>query len=128
MRLLLDTHTFLWYIFGSLQLSAKMRVLLDDASNEKFLSLASIWEVGIKVSTGKLILAEPLDTYFAEQMGLNGVQLLSISLTHIALVSKLPFHHRDPFDRLLVAQCLTENIPLVSADPILDAYGVIILW
>ena len=128
MQLLLDTHTFLWYIFGSSLLSVKIRALLDDPANEKLLSLASIWEVGIKVSTGKLILAEPLDTYFAEQMELNSVRLLSISLAHIALLSKLPFHHRDPFDRLLVAQSLTENIPLVSADPALDAYGVIRIW
>lgn len=128
MRLLLDTHTFLWYILGRLQLSARAHTLLQDPASELFLSIASIWEVGIKVSTGKLILSEPLEAYFLEQMRINSVSLLPITLAHTARISALPFHHRDPFDRMLVAQSLTEGIPLVSADPALDAYGVVRLW
>lgn len=124
MRLLLDTHTFLWYILGRLQLSAGARALLRDPANELFLSIASVWEVGIKVSTGKLTLSEPLEAYFFEQMRINSVSLLPVTLAHAARISMLPFHHRDPFDRMLVAQSLVEGIPIISADPALDAYGV----
>jgi len=125
MRLLLDTHTFLWFSLASPKLSLRARVLIEDASNDKFLSIASPWEAGIKVSTGRLTLAKPVDVFFDEQRRRNGVTLLSINLEHTALVSTLPFHHRDPFDRMLVAQSLTEGMPIISADPALDAYGVI---
>ena len=128
MQLILDTHTFLWYIFGSTQLSAAALASLRNPANEKLLSMASPWEVGIKVSTSKLLLSEPLEAYFEEQMRLNSIKMLSITLAHIERVSVLPFHHRDPFDRMLVAQSLTENIPLVSADAALDAYGIVRLW
>ena len=128
MQILLDTHTFLWYILANPQLSAQAKELIQATGNEKFLSIASPWETGIKVSTGKLMLSEPLEPYFDEQMRLNSIQLLPITLAHVALVSTLPFHHRDPFDRLLIAQSLVEGIPLVSADAQLDAYGVTRLW
>ena len=128
MQLLLDMHTFLWYIFGSVQLSPTAQGLLQDPANDKFLSIASPWEVGIKVSTGKLALSRPLEAYFTEQMGLNSVQMLPITLAHVAAVSTLPFHHRDPFDRLIIAQSLTENIPIVSADAAFNAYGIVRLW
>lgn len=128
MRLILDTHTFLWYIFGDPQLSAAATALLQDPANEKLLSLASPWEVGIKVSTGKLTLSRPLEAYFEEQMRLNSIQMLPITLAHIARVSTLPFHHRDPFDRMLIAQSLTENIPIISADAAFDAYAITRLW
>ncbi len=128
MRLILDTHIFLWYIFGDPQLSAAATALLQDPANEKFLSLASPWEVGIKVSTGKLVLSRPLEAYFEEQMRLNSVKMLPITLAHIARVSTLPFHHRDPFDRMLIAQSLTENIPIISADAAFDAYSVVRYW
>ncbi len=128
MHLLLDTHTFLWFVFGSPQLSPRAASLIQDPANQTFLSIASPWEVGIKVSSGKLTVSQPVDQFFAEEMQINAVQMLPISLPHIARVSTLPLHHRDPFDRMLVAQSLTENIPLVSADAALDAYGVNRLW
>lgn len=128
MQLLLDTHIFLWYILGDTQLNSKIRLLLQDPANQLFLSIASIWEVGIKVSTGKLALSEPLEAYFLEQMWINSVQLLPITPAHVAHVSTLPFHHRDPFDRMLVAQSLTEDMSIVSADSLLDAYSVTRLW
>ena len=128
MRLLLDTHTFLWYILGQMQLSAKAHALIQDPANDKFLSIASPWEVGIKVSTGKLTLSEPLEPNFLEQMRINAAHLLPFTLAHVALTATLPFHHRDPFDRMLIAQSLAEGIPLVSADPIMDSYSVIRLW
>ena len=128
MRLILDTHTFLWFIFGDPQLSIAANALLQDPANEKFLSLASPWEVGIKVSAGKLTLSRPLEAYFEEQMQLNSIKLLPITLAHIARVSTLPFHHRDPFDRMLIAQSLTEGIPILSADAAFDAYDITRLW
>jgi len=126
--LLLDTHTFLWFIFGSSRMSEKAEALIQDPANRKFLSLATPWEVGIKVSTGKLTVSQPVDQFFAEEMYANSVQMLPITLAYIVRVSTLPFHHRDPFDRMLVAQSLTDNMALVSADATLDAYGISRLW
>ncbi len=128
MQLLLDTHTFLWFIRGSPQLSAKAQEAIEDTANACFLSIASPWEVGIKVSTRKLTLGRPVDEFFEERMRLNSIAFLAITLAHIARVSTLPFHHRDPFDRMLVAQSLTGSITLVSADAALDAYGITRLW
>ncbi len=128
MRLILDTHTFLWFIFGDPQLSLTAVELLRDPVNEKLLSIASPWEVGIKVSAGKLTLSEPLEAYFDEQMKLNSVKMLPITLAHVACVSTLPLHHRDPFDRMLIAQSLMENIPIISADAAFDAYSVVRYW
>ena len=128
MQILLDTHTFLWFIRGSLQLSPKARKMIEDTANDVFLSIASPWEGGIKVSTGKLTLGRPVDEFFEERMRLNKIALLPITLAHIARVSALPFHHRDPFDRMLIAQSLADSIPLVSADAAFDAYGVQRFW
>lgn len=128
MRLLLDTHTFLWFVWDDPQLSAQAAALIEDVQNEVFLSTASAWEMAIKVSIGKLTLAQPLDIFLPDQLQRNGIQLLPITLSHTLQVATLPFHHRDPFDRLIVTQCLIEKMPLVSADPILDSYGIQRLW
>ena len=128
MDILLDTHTFLWFGLASPKLSEYAQTLIQNPRNRKHLSLASPWELSIKISTGKFQLAQPVDEFFKEQMRLDDIGFLPITLAHIARVSTLPFHHRDPFDRMLVAQSLTENIPLVSADAALDAYGIIRLW
>lgn len=128
MPLLLDTHTVLWYAFGSQNLSSLARTLIDDPAEGKFLSIASPWEVGIKVSSGKLSVAQPVDDFFADQMRRLSLRLLPISLAHVARIATLPFHHRDPFDRMLIAQSLTENMNIVSADSVLDTYGVTRLW
>ncbi len=128
MRFLLDTHTFLWFVWNSPQLSAAARLLIEEPTNEIWLSVASVWEIAIKVSTGKLALTQPLDTFFAEQLARNRIRLLPLELRHAARVSTLPFHHRDPFDRLLVAQSLTDPMPLVSADAVLDAYNIDRRW
>jgi PIN domain nuclease of toxin-antitoxin system len=127
-RLLLDTHTFLWFVWNDPRLSAGARALLESPLNELLLSAASAWEIGIKVGTGKLAVGQDLDLFLPEQMSRNRVSLLSIAISHVAAMSRMPFHHKDPFDRLLVAQCLTEKIPLVSADVPLDAYGIERLW
>lgn len=128
MNLILDTHTVLWFGRASPQLSREALQLIQDPENDLFLSIASPWEVGIKISTGKLVLGEPVDAFFSEQIRLLSLRLLPVSLAHVARVATLPFHHRDPFDRMLVAQSLTENMALVSADAILDAYGITRLW
>ena len=128
MRPLLDTHSFLWFISGSSKLSQTARTLIEEPSNQPFLSIASLWEMAIKLSLGKLSLGEPFEVLIPEQMKANGINLLGIEIEHTALVATLPFHHRDPFDRLLVAQAVVERMPIVSADAAFDAYGVERLW
>jgi len=129
-RLLLDTHSMYWYIEDGPQLSGRARTLIQDASNEILVSPASYWEIAIKISIGKWRLNRPYEEFI--DIGLNqyGFQVLPILPTHTARLIGLPFPqgHRDPFDRLLVAQVLVEQIPIVSADSPLDAYGVTRLW
>jgi PIN domain nuclease of toxin-antitoxin system len=128
MNLLLDTHAFLWFVMGSDNLSSKARALIEDPANENFLSIASLWEMAIKFSLGKLVLSASFDDLIPEQLNLNGIRLLDISVDHVSLVARLPFHHRDPFDRLLVAQAITEKMPVVSIDAAFDNYGIARLW
>jgi PIN domain nuclease of toxin-antitoxin system len=128
MNLLLDTHTFLWFIDGSAKLSPRARELIEDQANAKLVSVASLWEMGIKMSLGRLTLAQPFVELVPKQMELNGFGLLPLRISHIAKVIPLPFHHRDPFDRVMVAQCLVEDLSLVSLDPAFDEYSVHRLW
>lgn len=104
MKLLLDTHTLLWFIAGSPSLSASARSLIEDAANEKFVSIVSIWETAIKVSIGKMTLTEFFDDLFPHQLQINGFELLPVKVEHTSVITTLSFHHRDPFDRLLTAQ------------------------
>ena len=128
MRLLLDTHAFLWFIMGSPNLSPAARALVEDGANERFLSVASLWEMAIKVSIGRLTLSAPYDVLIPDQLSLNGIELLGIEVAHAAAVSTLPFHHRDPFDRLLIAQALVEGMSVISIDAAFDSYSVKRLW
>ena len=128
MKLLLDTHTLLWFIAGSPDLSASARSLIEDSSNEKFVSIASIWETAIKISTGKISLSAPFDELFPHQLQINGFELLSVKVEHTSVVTTLPFHHRDPFDRLLIAQAIGGKMTLVSVDEVFDDYEAIRLW
>jgi len=129
-RLLLDTHTMYRYIEGDPQLSGTARTLIQDASNEILISPASYWEIAIKISIGKWRLNRPYEEFI--DIGLNqyGFQILPILPAHTARLIGLLFRtgHKDPFDRLLVSQALVEQIPIVSADSALDAYGVTRLW
>lgn len=127
MRLLLDTHTFLWFIDDSPRLSAHAKSLLESDA-ELLLSTVSLWEIAIKLSIGKLALARPFDVFIPEQLAFNSIKELSIGLKHLAVVSALAFPHRDPFDRLLIAQAITESLPIVSADAAFDLYSVKRLW
>ncbi|MCY7347145.1 MAG: type II toxin-antitoxin system VapC family toxin [Pyrinomonadaceae bacterium] len=128
MKLLLDTHTLLWFIAGSPQLSATARNLIEDAAHEKYVSIASLWETAIKISIGKMTLAAPFDVLFPHQLKSNGFELLPIKIRHASAMTTLPFHHRDPFDRILIAQTIVENMNLVSVDAVFDDYPVTRLW
>lgn len=128
MKLLLDTHTFLWFIMGNSSLSADARAWIEDQANEKFLSVASLWEIAIKVSIGKPGLAAPFDTLISQQLSANGFELLNLEVNHAAALIGLPFHHRDPFDRLLIAQAMVEQMQIVGTDSVFDAYPITRLW
>ena len=127
MKLLLDTHTFLWFIDDRPQLSQKGKALLE-ADNELRLSIASLWEIAIKLRLGKLTVAVPIEVLMTQQLTQNDIELLPITVAPLIIVSTLPLHHRDPFDRLLIAQAMVEQMPIVSADPAFDAYPVQRLW
>lgn len=128
MRLLLDTQAFLWFILDDRRLSNKAKSLISDPQNTVEISLASYWEIAIKISLGKYSLPEPYGDFMERELAANNFSILPIEPRHTALLTDLPFHHRDPFDRLLVAQAKAEQIPLVSADPALDAYSVTRIW
>ena len=128
MNLLLDTHTFLWMSLDDPQLSETARAELSDTENELYLSPASYWELAIKISIGKYNLTEPLAAFVKREIVANNLKVLPINVDHTAEISTLPFHHKDPFDRMLVAQSMVENFPLVSRDTIFDQYGVVRIW
>jgi PIN domain nuclease of toxin-antitoxin system len=127
MRALLDSHAFLWFVRDGARLSANARSFITGA-DELFLSIASIWEIGIKVSLGKLQVGQRLDQFFPQQLHLNQISVLPIDIAHALRVATLPHHHRDPFDRMLVAQSLVEGMPLVSVEALFDEYGIQRIW
>jgi PIN domain nuclease of toxin-antitoxin system len=127
-RLLLDTHTFLWFVLGDMQLSTNARTLIENVNNEKLISPAIYWELAIKISIGKYVLSEPYEDFLDRGITQNGFLILPIEPQHTAKPISLPFHHRDPFDRLIIAQALTEGIPVISADAAFDNYPVQRLW
>jgi PIN domain nuclease of toxin-antitoxin system len=128
MKYLLDTHAFLWFIWNDARLSAIAASVIEAVENEIYLSLASVWEIAIKVSLGKLTLARPLPVFLPDQLQRNGFILLTPELPSVYQVASLPFHHRDPFDRMIASQCLIEEMPLLSGDVIFDTYGVNRIW
>jgi PIN domain nuclease of toxin-antitoxin system len=128
MQLLLDTHTFIWFVDDDPSLSQKAKQLIEDAANTRWLSIANPWEMAIKYSIGKLTLNTPLAKYLDKNLPLHMVQLLPIQLTHLATVSTLPLHHRDPFDRLIISQAMVENLTVVSADADFDRYPIQRAW
>jgi PIN domain nuclease of toxin-antitoxin system len=126
MRQLLDTHIFIWFVMGDPRISVSMRSQIEN--NENLLSIASVWEMAIKHSIGKLNFGLAFDDFIEQQIIRNGIELLPIIIDHITVVATLPLHHRDPFDRILIAQSVVEKIPLLSADKIFDAYPIERLW
>jgi PIN domain nuclease of toxin-antitoxin system len=127
-RLLLDTHAFLWWIADDARLSRPARAAIANRKADCFVSVASCWEMAIKVSRDKLTVAAPVEQFVPEQLSANGFGLLRIEFAHVAHVERLAFHHRDPFDRLLVAQALIEGLAIVSADPVFRRYGIKRVW
>ena len=128
MKYLLDTHTLIWFLTGDRKLSDKARGLIDNPGNRKFLSIASLWEIAIKVSLGKLALNKPFEKFFPEQLHFNRIEILDITVDNLIKLTTLPFHHRDPFDRLIIAQALVEGLPVIGADVIFDTYGINREW
>ena len=128
MKYLLDTHSLIWFLAGDNQPSSRAREFIVDDSNELFLSIASLWEMAIKYNLGKLNLGQPFESMFPAQLKANSIEVLGITVDHVKSVCYLPLHHRDPFDRLIVAQSKVERFPIISIDSVLDAYGVHRVW
>ena len=128
MRVLLDTHAFLWWITEDRRLSARAREVMADGGNDLLLSAASGWEIAIKASLGRISLPIPIDRFLSEQLQRNGVGTLPIEMSHALRVHALPLLHRDPFDRLLVAQALLEKLRILTSDRQVAQYAVETLW
>ncbi|MDM8555829.1 type II toxin-antitoxin system VapC family toxin [Desulfococcaceae bacterium HSG7] len=129
MRVLLDTCAFLWLITED---KDRLSLIASDTflhkNNQIYFSLVSAWEISIKKSTGKLVLSDPVYEFISEQIESNQLILLPIELDHIAKVSELPFYHKDPFDRLIIAQAITEDIAVLTSDSLFNNYGVRTIW
>jgi PIN domain nuclease of toxin-antitoxin system len=127
MRILLDTHIFIWWDNDPHQLPPQARVLCEDPDNTLVLSVASVWEMQIKQQLGKLNLRLPLTALVEDQQQANGIEVLPVSLVHVLALDSLPHHHKDPFDRLLIAQANAEGIGLLSVDAVFKQYDVKLL-
>jgi len=128
MALLLDTHTFLWFIADDPRLSRLAAERIGDPAERVVVSVVCAWEIAIKISIGKLVLDRPLPDLWPESLLLNAFEALNVTAAHIFELASLPLHHRDPFDRLLIAQARAENLQIVSGDVSFDAYEVERIW
>ena len=128
MKLLLDTHTLLWFVAGDSRLSDAAREALESPQNEPLVSIASLWEMAIKISLGKLDVGMALVEFARDHIEGNGIGLLGLTSPQVVRIASMPFHHRDPFDRLLIAQAQEEGIQVVGCDQAFSAYGVTLLW
>jgi PIN domain nuclease of toxin-antitoxin system len=126
-NLLLDTQALLWWKAGNRKLGRRARRAIETGAGTVRVSAASAWEIAIKTRTGRLTLAEPLDTWLPDQLERDGFLMLNVTVPHAVAVAFLPDHHHDPFDRLLVAQARAEGLTLVTSDAVFDAYGVPVL-
>jgi PIN domain nuclease of toxin-antitoxin system len=127
MTLLLDTHTFLWFVNDSPELSQTASDLLE-SEKDLFVSVASLWEIAIKVNLKKLTLSKRYEQFIPQQLAINNIQTLNIELDHLIRYVNLPLHHRDPFDRLIIAQAISANLAIVSIDNKFDFYEIQRLW
>jgi PIN domain nuclease of toxin-antitoxin system len=127
MNLLLDTHAFIWFLDGDRNLSIKARKYIENPANVNFISIASLWEIAIKVSIDRMKLAGPYEKII-EQIYDNGFDIMPVKFEHTLLISKMDFHHRDPFDRLIISQALSENFTIISKDKCFDVYKVKRIW
>jgi PIN domain nuclease of toxin-antitoxin system len=128
MKLLLDTHVFLWWNEGSPRLSRPVRRLLSDSGNRLYVSVVSTWEMALKAQTGKLGLPAAISTYIPARLAHYAMEALPLTLEHVLAASSLPAYHRDPFDRMLVAQGQVEQLPIVTRDPQIRKYAVETIW
>jgi PIN domain nuclease of toxin-antitoxin system len=128
LNVLLDTHTLMWFYTGDAALSTVARATIQDPANNVFGSPATYWEMAIKIGIGKLVLAEPFLDFVQHSIADNGFQVLPIEPRHCDAVIGLPYHHRDPFDRIMIAQAIAEGMPLLSADGVFDSYPVQRIW
>ncbi len=128
MRVLLDTHTFLWWITDAPEMSARARSLIADSDNRVYVSAASGWEIAIKAQIGKLLVPEDPQRFVLEEIAANSFSVLSIRMEHALHVLSLPMRHRDPFDRLLMAQSRVEGMPILTADSVFADYEVDVVW
>lgn len=128
MKLLIDSHVLLWWGDASGQMSSHAASLLKNPKAEVLFSSASAWELAIKESTGKFRLVKPIEQFVAEQVAINDIHVLPVNLSHAFAVARLPWHHRDPFDRLLIAQAQVENAKIVTADSLIRKYDVETIW
>lgn len=126
MKVLIDTHVLLWGIQDASKVSNKVRTLLP--VSDVWISVVSLWEIIAKVQIGKLTLPSPVGNYLSEKLRMNGVSVLPLTFSHVRRLEGIPLHHRDPFDRILIAQSLEENIPLVTSDSAFENYSVQIIW
>jgi PIN domain nuclease of toxin-antitoxin system len=121
MKYLIDTHTFLWFNEGASEISQTAKALIENKDNEILISIASLWEISIKSALGKLIISNPFETVI-EDVIQSEIDILPINFTHLVRQNKLPFHHKDPFDRIVISQALAENVDIISKDVIFDNY------
>ncbi|MCR4314827.1 MAG: type II toxin-antitoxin system VapC family toxin [Planctomycetes bacterium] len=128
MSIIIDTQALLWFLLDDPRLSEKARIRIETESDQVFVSPASLWEVAIKVSLGKYYLPIAFEEFWQSQLFINSFAILQISIDHTGKVAILPFHHRDPFDRLIIAQALVEDFPVVSIDEMFDKYDVSRIW
>ena len=127
MKLILDTHTFLWFVNDNPKLSDRLKDLIEDTSNVSYLSVASLWEMSIKFNLGKLTLDPNFEEFVDREVITTSIQLLNIKLSHLRVNATLPFHHRDPFDRLIIAQSLAEGMPIITVDSAFNKYSVTLI-
>ena len=128
MRILLDTHVLIWLVEGDKNLSTVARSAIEDRDNSLYLSIASLWEITIKLSLGKLDLQLSVDEMVESFLIPGGIEILQIQTKHLSILRDLPLHHRDPFDRMIIAQAKLEKMTLISADGMFDQYGISLLW
>ena len=128
MNLLLDTHAFLWFIEGNDKLSERAKGLIEDRENDRYLSVGSLWEMAIKVSIGKLDVPLPFTRLVREHVRSNAIDILGLRAPHLDIQRSLPFHHRDPFDRMIIAQAKVEEMKVVGSDKKFEHYDVELLW
>ncbi|HEY0764051.1 MAG TPA: type II toxin-antitoxin system VapC family toxin [Pyrinomonadaceae bacterium] len=128
MRLLIDSHALIWYVDQHQQLSPASHAAISDPANELLLSAGSIWEIAIKIGFGKLVLTQPYALWMSQVLIDLGITVLPITVEYADAQARLPKHHSDPFDRLIVAQAIVEKVSIVSADASMDAYGITRVW